>query len=142
RAILYLPLFGLMPLLLIYLKLSGGTQEGWFFLSFCSGVMMLPGLVVVLIGIVMRQRFVKVLDDEGATSGRAKKYLWKDLHYVDHASGYRRSSKIKDNQINLVFADGITTIPPLIHDRDKVWALINSMPAEVRFDGKVLTSQP
>jgi hypothetical protein len=45
------------------------------------------------------------------------------------------SRKVKDNQLELVFEGGKVIIPPLIHDRAAVWALVNAMPAEVRDDG-------
>ena len=45
------------------------------------------------------------------------------------------SHKVKDNQLELVFEGGKVIIPPLIHDRTKIWEPINRMPAEVRDDG-------
>jgi hypothetical protein len=61
------------------------------------------------------------------------------LYYVDHVTKHVRagrvSRRIKDNQLELVFEGGRVVIPPLIHDRAAVWALVNNMPAEVRDDG-------
>ena len=141
RALLYFLLFGLLPLFLIFLKLSGRAPVGWSMLFVCSGVTMLPAFVILFVGILARQRFVKTLDREGVVSGRQRKYLWRNLYYVDHVSRYRRHRKIRDNQLHLVFADGLAIIPPLIHNRDEVWRLINSIPAEVRFDGKATSRQ-
>jgi hypothetical protein len=45
------------------------------------------------------------------------------------------SRRVKDNQLDLVFEGGKLIIPPMIHDRGRVWELINSMPAQVRDDG-------
>jgi hypothetical protein len=45
------------------------------------------------------------------------------------------SRRIKDNQLELVFEGGKAVIPPLIHDRAAIWALVNAMPIEVRDDG-------
>ena len=45
------------------------------------------------------------------------------------------SRRVKDNQLDLVFEGGKLIIPPMIHDRGRVWGLINSMPAQVRDDG-------
>ncbi len=47
--------------------------------------------------------------------------------------GVRR--RIKGDQLELVFEGGKLVIPPMIHGRAEVWALVNSMPAEVRDDG-------
>ena len=43
--------------------------------------------------------------------------------------------RIKDNQLELVFEGGRLVVPPMIHARAEIWALVNSMPAEVRDDG-------
>ena len=43
--------------------------------------------------------------------------------------------RVSDNQLELVFEDGKVTIPPLIHDRGRIWDLINAMPSQVRDDG-------
>jgi hypothetical protein len=65
---------------------------------------------------------------------------------VDHVSKTTREGgvtrKIEDNQLELVFADGKAIIPPLIEDRERIWALINTMPAEVRDDGEVRARLP
>jgi len=140
RTILYVLLFALGPLFLFYLKLGGRAAVGWPEIFACSGVMTLPAFVIVVIGTLTRRKFVNVLDSEGALSGSGRVYFWKDLYYVDRISKYRQSRKVKDNQLHLVFAVGVAIIPPLIHDRDKVWALINSIPVQFRVDGKIVTS--
>ncbi len=66
-------------------------------------------------------------------------FPWGKLYYVDHVTkvvirgGVRR--RIKDNQLELVFEGGKLVVPPMIHARAEIWALVNSMPAEVRDDG-------
>lgn len=58
---------------------------------------------------------------------------------MDHVSQHFRaglvSRRVKDNQLDLVFEGGKLIILPLIHDRARVWELINSMSAQVRDDG-------
>ena len=58
---------------------------------------------------------------------------------MDHVTKITRvggvTRRIKDNQLELVFEGGKLVIPPLIHGRAGVWALVNAMPAEVRDDG-------
>jgi hypothetical protein len=87
----------------------------------------------------VRRGFVKSLDAEGVSGSFGQRFPWGRLYYVDHVSkvyvsnGVRR--RVKDNQLELVFEGGKVIIPPLIHDRGYVWALVNSMPAQVRDDG-------
>ncbi|HEY0428163.1 MAG TPA: hypothetical protein VGC76_10310 [Pyrinomonadaceae bacterium] len=44
--------------------------------------------------------------------------------------------------MELVFENAKLIIPPLIHDREQIWNLINSMPVEVRDDGVVRQMRP
>jgi hypothetical protein len=87
----------------------------------------------------MRRGFAKSLDAEGVRGTRGQRFAWEKLYYVDHVSqhfrGGRVSRRVKDNQLDLVFEGGKLIIPPMIHDRGRVWELINSMPAQVRDDG-------
>ena len=54
----------------------------------------------------------------------------------DH-SHRRRHAQDRDNQLEMVFSNGKAIIPPMIDERARVWALVNSMPVEVRDDGQV-----
>jgi hypothetical protein len=45
------------------------------------------------------------------------------------------SRQVKDNQLELVFEGGKAVIPPMIHERAAIRALIDAMPAQVRDDG-------
>ena len=56
-------------------------------------------------------------------------------HVTKHYRAGRVSRRVKDNQLELVFEGGKLIIPPMIHGRAEVWALVNAMPAEVRDDG-------
>jgi hypothetical protein len=75
-----------------------------------------------------------------------QRFPWGKLYYVDHVTKYSRvgrlSRKVKDNQLELVFEGGKLIIPPLIHDRARVWDLVNSMPTQVRDDGAPRGAQP
>lgn len=119
---------------------------GWRGVILCGGVILIPPTVIVLLGTLTQQKLVKSLDAEGVRSSMGRRYLWQDLYCVDHVSKHYRaggvSQKIEDNQLELVFANGKTIVPPLIHNRERIWSLINSMPVEVRFDGEIKTVQP
>jgi len=131
---------------LIFLKLSGGTDAKWWGIFLCGGVLILPAIVIILLGSLTRQKLVKALDAAGVKSSLGKRFLWENLYYVDHVSKITRfggvTRKTEDNQLELVFADGKAIIPPLIYDRERIWSLINSAPAQVKFDGEIRTAQP
>jgi len=149
RIFIYLLLY-LVPILiiagLIARKLQEGEALGWMGVVLCGGVMLIPPSVIVLIGILTQQKLVKSLDADGVKSSIGRRFLWQNLYYIDHVSKRinrpGRDLVIEDNQLELVFADGKAIIPPLIHDRERVWGLINSMPAQVKFDGEARTAQP
>jgi len=140
----YLMLFSI-PLLiiagLIVRKIQEGDKLGWGGVFLCGGVMLLPNIVIVLLGVLTRQKLVKSLDASGVKTSLGRKFLWENLYYVDHVSKVTRvanvTRKIEDNQLELVFADGKAIIPPLIYDRERIWNLVNSMPAQVRDDGEI-----
>lgn len=128
---------------LIFLKLSGFATQGmgWDSVSLCSGVLLLPCLVIILVGIFTQQKFVKSLDASGVSSSMGRRFLWENLCFIDHVSKHTRaggvSRVVKDNQLELVFADGKAIIPPLIGNREQIWNLVNSIPAQVKFDGEI-----
>jgi hypothetical protein len=149
RFLVYALLFSI-PLLIIagfiFLKLTGGTGGSWGGIFLCSGVLLLPGFVIVLVGTFTRQKLVKSLDASGVKSSMGRKFLWENLFYIDHVSKITRvanvSRKIDDNQLEFVFADGKAIIPPLIKDREQIWNFINTIPAQVKFDGEIKAVQP
>jgi hypothetical protein len=106
---------------------------------FFGVVLMIPSGMIALLGAYVRRGFATSLDAEGVNATLGRKLAWGKLYYVDHVTKHfragRTSHKINDNQLELVFEGGKLIIPPLIHDRAKVWDLINAMPAEVRDDG-------
>jgi hypothetical protein len=105
----------------------------------CGFVLLIPFGLIALLGVLTRAGFARSLDADGVNASRGRKFYWGKLYYVDHVSKFFRagrvSQRVKDNQLELVFENGKVIIPPLIHDRVKVWDLINSMPAQVRDDG-------
>jgi hypothetical protein len=119
--------------------LGAGAESGAGALLFYGLLMSIPCGVIALVGAYVRRGFAKSLDAEGARGAFGQRFPWGKLYYVDHVTmvvirgGVRR--RIKDNQLELVFEGGKLVIPPLIHGRAEVWALINGMPAEVRDDG-------
>ena len=151
RLLVYAALLSIPVLIIavmIFLKLAGRGSggPGWFGIFLCGGAMLLPAFVIILLGMFMQQKFVKSLDAAGVKSSLGKKFLWENLYYIDHVSKITRvagvTHKTEDNQLELVFADGKAIIPPLIYDRERIWALINSAPAQVKFDGEVRAAQP
>lgn len=112
------------------------TVVGPFFFALLLSI---PCGLIALLGAYMRRGFAKSLDAEGVSGTMGQRFAWEKLYYVDHVTKHFRagrvSSQVKDNQLELVFEGGKLIIPPLIHDRGRVWELINSMPAQVRDDG-------
>lgn len=102
-------------------------------------LILIPCSVMALVASYVRRGFAKSLDAEGVSGSFGQRFPWGRLYYVDHVSKYYVSNgvrrRVKDNQLELVFEGGKVIIPPMIHDRGRVWALINSMPAQVRDDG-------
>ena len=100
---------------------------------------MIPCGLIALVAAYVRRGFARSLDAEGARGSFGQRFSWGKLHFVDHVTKITRvggvTRRIKDNQLELVFEGGKLIIPPLIHGRAEVWALVNAMPAEVRDDG-------
>jgi hypothetical protein len=103
-------------------------------------LLLIPCGVIAVLGAYVRRGFAKSLDVEGVNAALGKKFPWGKLCYVDHVTKHVRaggvSHRIKDNQLELVFEGGKAIIPPLIYYRAAIWALVNTMPAEVRDDGE------
>lgn len=106
----------------------------------------LPCTLIAVLGAYVRRGFAKSLDAEGVTRSFGTKLRWNKLYYVDHVSKHGRaggvSREVRDNQIELVFEGGKAVVPPMIRDRAAVWALLGSVPAEVRDDGVRRTYPP
>jgi hypothetical protein len=119
------------------------TVLGPFFFAL---LLCIPCGVIALVGAYVRRGFAKSLDAEGVSGSFGQRFPWAKLYYVDHVTKYSRvgrlSRKIKDNQLEVVFEGGKLIVPPMIHDRARVWELINSMPAQVRDDGVPREAQP
>ena len=150
RTLMYVLLFSVSFLIVScqsFLKLSGFAKGvSWWGIFLLGIVLLIPAGVIVLMGARTRQALVKSLDAEGVSIARGRRFRWADLSYVDHVSKTTREGgvtrKVEDNQLELVFADGKAIIPPLIEDRERTWELINTMPAEVRDDGRVRAVRP
>ena len=112
------------------------TRYGPFVFSF---LILIPCFVIVLLGAYVRRGFARSLDAQGVNGSMGLKHPWTKLYYVDHVTKHIRagmvSRKVRDNQLELVFEGGKVIIPPLIHNREMVWALVNGIPVEVRDDG-------
>lgn len=105
----------------------------------CGLVLLVPFGLIALLGRLTRRGFPQSLDAEGVNASGGRKFYWGKLCYVDHVSKYFSTPgaghRIKDNQLELVFESGKVIIPPLIQERERVWALVNSIPVQVRDDG-------
>ena len=103
--------------------------------------MLIPCVAIALLGAFVRRSFVRSIDAKGVSGSFGQRFLWSKLYYVDHVTKHTRvggaSHSIKDNQLELIFEGGKLIIPPMIHDREGIWDLINRLPVEVRDDGVV-----
>jgi hypothetical protein len=139
HALLFSPPGAFIGLGLLLFALGARAKDGAGALLFFGSLMLIPCGLIALVGAYVRRGFAKALDAKGARGAFGQRFPWGKLCYVDHVSkvvkrgGVRR--RIKDNQLELVFEGGKLVIPPMIHGRAEVWALVNSMPAEVRDDG-------
>jgi hypothetical protein len=124
---------------LLLFALGAGARDGAGALLFFGFLMLIPCGLIALVGAYVRRGFAKSLDAEGARGAFGQRFPWGKLYYVDHVTKHITASggsrRIKDNQLELVFEGGKLVIPPLIHGRAEVWALVNRLPAEVRDDG-------
>ena len=124
---------------LILLALGARAKDGVGALLFFGFLMLIPCGVIAVVAAYVRRGFAKSLDAEGVRGAFGQRFPWAKLYYVDHVTKHFRaggvSRRVKDNQLELVFEGGKLVIPPMIHGRAEVWALVNSMPAEVRDDG-------
>jgi hypothetical protein len=124
---------------LILFALGARAKDGVGALIFFGFLMLIPCGMIALLSAYVRRGFAKSLDAEGVSGAFGQRFPWGKLYYVDHVTKHFRvggvSRRIKDNQLELVFEGGKLIIPPMIHGRAEVWALVNSMPAQVRDDG-------
>ena len=124
---------------LVLLALGAKGKDGVSALLFFGFLTSIPCGMMALVGAYVRRGFARSLDAEGVRGAFGQRFAWGKLYYVDHVTKHFRvgrvSRRIKDNQLELVFEGGKLIIPPLIHDREEVWALVNRLPAEVREDG-------
>ena len=124
----------------LYGILAGVKDRNAVYAAFFFGfLLMIPFGFIALLGVYVRRGLAKSLDSEGVNAPLGRKFYWGKLYYVDHVTKYFRaggvSRRVRDNQLELVFENGKVTIPPLIHDRGKIWDLINAVPSQVRDDG-------
>jgi hypothetical protein len=124
---------------LVLFALGARAKDGVGALLFFGFLMLIPCGVIALLGAYVRRGFAKSLDAEGVRGAFSQRFPWGKLYYVDHVTKHVRagrvSRRIKDNQLELIFEGGKLVIPPMIHGRAEVWALVNSVPAQIRDDG-------
>jgi hypothetical protein len=139
HALLFSAPVAFIALGLILFALGARAKDGAGALLFFGLLMLIPCGMIALLSAYVRRGFAKSLDAEGVRGAFGQRFAWGRLYYVDHVTkviksgGVRR--RIKDNQLELVFEGGKLVIPPMIHGRAEVWALVNRLPAQVRDDG-------
>ena len=124
---------------LLLFAVGAGSDSGAGSLLFFGLLMAIPCTLMAVVAARVRANFVTSLDGEGVRGSFGQRFPWSDLRSVDHVSkvvrlgGVRR--RIPDNQIELVFEGGRLVIPPMIREREAVWALVDRLPAQVMDDG-------
>jgi hypothetical protein len=143
KLLIYLLLFcvpaAFFAIALVAILLGVKDRTIVFGASFFGFILLIPCGIITLLGAYVRRGFAKSLDPEGVNGSLGRKFPWAKLSCVDHVTKRVRAGRVshtvKDNQLELVFEGGKLIIPPLIHERAKIWELINGIPAEVRDDG-------
>lgn len=130
---------GFFALGLVMLALGAKAKDGVGAAFLFGFLTLIPCGLIAFVAAYVRRGLAKSLDAEGVSGSFGQRFLWGKLYYVDHVTKHYRvdrvSGRIKDNQLELVFEGGKVIIPPLIHNRARVWELINGMPGKVRDDG-------
>ena len=124
---------------LVMLALDVKAKDGVGAAFLFGFLTLIPCGLIALVAAYVRRGFAKSLDAEGVSGSFGQRFLWGKLHYVGHVTKHYRvgrvSRRVKDKQLELAFEGGKVIIPPLIRDREAVWALVNRLPAEARDDG-------
>jgi hypothetical protein len=151
--------FGI-PAILLYNAAAKFAAHGWgaevskllrlgiFFLAGFGGLTLFLFFYVR----ASRRRLVRFLSADGVTTRGGEKYPWENLQYLDYVTvrwKVGRSDALFRQIINFIFADvervkvemvftdGTATLAPLIEDQRGTLALVNTIPARRKSNGKI-----
>ena len=163
-ALLVLGFFDI-PLLFYLSAISTFLSEGWnlkVFSGLFGGTIFLAIFGAFALGIFfmmrfIRRRFVRVLDAEGVETRGGQRFGWQDLYFLNYTKGSTRLADrlaasnltfyfqnavlyagVKKIRVEMVFANGKAFISHYIQNQPQILALLNSMPAQQRVEGKII----
>ncbi len=123
----------------------------WLGIFFLAGF---GGLAVFLFFYVRRLRrtLVRLLSADGVTTRGGKQYRWENLQYLDYVPVHWKVSRnnvlfqelikfifagVEKLKIEMVFTDGTATLAPLVEHQREMLDLMNTIPAQRKFSGKI-----
>lgn len=151
--------FGI-PLILLINAAAKFVARGWSVevskplrlgISFLAGF---GGLAVFLFFYVrtLRRKLVRLLSADGMTTRGGKQYRWENLQYLAYVPVYWKVSRnnvlfqelikfifagVEKLKIEMIFTDGTATLAPLVENQPEMLDLMNTIPVERKFSGKI-----
>ena len=110
----------------------------------------LVGLLVLTVGYISRIGMIRYLDAQGVRLRNRVQFKWESLQYLNYKRyrsprGHPLAGLVLIGSIpitiELIFETGKAVIPPLIFDQEEIHALIETIPAQVRYDGVIRDNQ-
>lgn len=107
--------------------------------------------------LALRRTLVRFLSADGVTTRGGGKYRWENLLHLDYVTVRWRLGRnnfllrevinfifagVKRVKIEMVFTDGVATFPPLVENQRELLDLLDTIPAQRKFDGKAEVSTP
>ena len=129
-------------------KVSGALVGGTVFLA----VAVMIFLAIFFLLIFTRRKFAKVLSLQGVETRGGQKFVWEKLQFLNYkqvvtqvngrsfAANVAQAAMLAGVEkvtVEMVFEDGKAVVPPLIEHQPEILALLNSIPAERRDEGKI-----
>jgi hypothetical protein len=129
-------------------KVSGGLLGGTIFL----GLFGLFTLGIFFLLRFTRRKFAKYISSAEVETRGGQKFSWEKLHFLDYkkvipqVNGRQFAANavqaamlagVEKVTVEMVFENGKAVVPPLIQNQPEILALLNSMPAQRRDEGKV-----
>ena len=100
----------------------------------------------------LRRKLVRLLSADGVTTRGGKQYRWENLQYLDYVPVHWKVSRnnvlfqelikfifagVEKLKIEMVFTDGTATLAPLVEHQREMLDLMNTIPAQRKFSGKI-----
>jgi hypothetical protein len=129
-------------------KVSGALVGGTVFLA----VAVMIFLAIFFLLMFTRRKFAKVLSLQGVETRGGQKFSWEKLQFLNYkqvvtqvngrsfAANVAQAAMLAGVEkvtVEMVFENGKAVVPPLIERQPEILALLNSMPAERRDEGKI-----